>query len=360
MEQSPANKGFRVVGARGPDGRKLLRAVLGQLEPLPSGSNLGFLYVSGVAALMIDEFVSALRRLTGLDHWIGAVAEDVMVPGTPEWCADGVVIAVGSLPEGSFELIRRQAPSAVGSSPGAILHVDATLAPEMVAVTPGAAGDVIGGIIGSAAGDAQIVGNLASGGISGLILNGRVGFCCRQSQGCAMLGPFQQVTAGQPGVIRRLDGRPLVEVLREQIGDILVRRPERLCDHVFLAAQLEDGRFQILPIQEIDLDASEARLAVRRFPTHLAIALREPRLALSDLKDQLRQLRFETAGQDPVRLAIHFASSRRARGLFGPEVDEPAIVQKAAGGTALIGATFNQEVFGAEAHAMSSITAVIG
>lgn len=364
-EQVPENPGFRVVGARGADWSRMLRAVLHQLEPMPGTHNVGFVYVSGVAADMVDTFLGALRERSGIQSWVGAVASEVMVPGCHHWCPDGVVIATGYLPPERFEVIRRHDLPRGRPQGVAILHIDEAFAGDMIGgeshMSAASRDDVvIGGMVGGTGGPTQIADSLASGGVSGLWLDQTVPVRCRHSHGCSMLGPFHEVMSTRPGVIGRLDGRPVAEVLREQVGDILWRRPERLAEHVYLAAPLEAARFQVLPIEAIDLERNALEIPVERVPTRLAIALRDPGAALDDLKVQLADLRAPTGSHERGPLWLHLASNRRQQGLFGPETDEPSIVRNRIGHPAVIGATFRYEVFGMEAHALSSVTACLG
>jgi hypothetical protein len=63
---------FRLAHARGPDWMAACNACLTQLDGLPPGANLGFLYVSDPFSEAVDHVVARFRARTGIESWVGA------------------------------------------------------------------------------------------------------------------------------------------------------------------------------------------------------------------------------------------------------------------------------------------------
>ena len=64
---------FRYGHASGVDWSEIAQACFNQLQPVPAGSNLGFLYLTDTLAEDANAALDFFRRHTGVAHWVGAV-----------------------------------------------------------------------------------------------------------------------------------------------------------------------------------------------------------------------------------------------------------------------------------------------
>jgi predicted TPR repeat methyltransferase len=68
-------------------------------------------------------------------------------------------------------------------------------------------------------------GRVAGRGLSGVLFSGRVQISTGLSQGCSLIGHRRQITGCRRNIIETIDGRPALEVFKEDIGEVLARDP---------------------------------------------------------------------------------------------------------------------------------------
>src|SRR5262245_62400336 len=73
----------------------------------------------------------------------------------------------------------------------------------------------------------QIAGEVSEGGASGAWIGSSNTLVAGLSQGCAPIGPAHVATTAQKNVVMEIDGRPALEVFKEEIGEMLARNLER-------------------------------------------------------------------------------------------------------------------------------------
>ena len=93
------------------------------------------------------------------------------------------------------------------------------------------------GAQGQISGGAEVA--VSGGGVSGVIISGAVGVATGLSQGCSPIGPLHQVTEARDNIAISLDGRPALEVFREDIGEILARDLRRVDGYIFAAIPVQ-------------------------------------------------------------------------------------------------------------------------
>ena len=87
-------------------------------------------------------------------------------------------------------------------------------------------GFLVGGLTSSRRQNLQIADGVIEGGLSGVSFSDGVTIATRLTQGCSPIGPKHTITACQQNVIITLDGRPALDVFREDIGETLGARSE--------------------------------------------------------------------------------------------------------------------------------------
>ena len=327
-----------------------------QLGKLAEEATLGFVYVTDALAADLPEIVAFLRRTTSVAHWFGSVGIGI-VAGSEE-CFDKPAIAVlaASVAPDAFCLVggaedpglardwaRRAAPML------GIIHADPR-APQLVETVEALARDLsvflVGGLASSRGGMDQVAGKVVQGTLSGVVLSPRVGVVAGLSQGCSPIGPVRRITGGKQNVIFEIDGRPALDVFKEDIGEVLARRLERVCGYIHVAfpvAGSDTGDYVVRNL--IGIDPQRGWIAIgdeASVGAALMFVRRDRDAAERDLVRMLAGLKRRLPG--PPRGGLYFSCIARGPNLFGPDSAEVAILRRELGEFPLAGMFCNGEI----------------
>ena len=100
-----ATQTFRVGHAADADWETLVRSVVVQIGDVPTGANLGFVYVTDTLDGDLPLIAEKLREATGVAHWVGTVGFGVMVGGREYFETPALVAMLGVLPEEAFRIL---------------------------------------------------------------------------------------------------------------------------------------------------------------------------------------------------------------------------------------------------------------
>jgi hypothetical protein len=117
----------------------------------------------------------------------------------------------------------------------------------------------------------QIAGEVSEGGASGAWIGSSIELVAGLSQGCAPIGPAHIATTAQKNVVMEIDGRPALDVFKEEIGDVLARNLERCANFIYagdaagdLARGAGEARLQALePSALLALGILDGHAAIR-------------------------------------------------------------------------------------------------
>jgi small ligand-binding sensory domain FIST len=352
---------FRAAAGSGPDWLSACNACLEGLGPLPPASNLGFVYASDRLAHGLDLVARRLAEATGIEHWVGTGGSDVCALGRDTGGADSIAILTAALPPESFALfdglpgdpVDGRAHAASAAQPVAIVHGDPRQlgAPEQIRRLAAASGAFLAGGLTSAFGNGalQIAGAPTEGGLSGVLFDADLPILTGLSQGCTPIGPVHEVTAIDGPWIVTIDGRPALEVLKAEIGDVLARQVERITDFIYAArpeGAAEGADYMVRALDNID--TLRGRITVDddlRRGDPIMFVKRDPTAARADLGRLARTLKRQAEGQ---RIAAGLYHSCIARGpsMFGSIAAELGVIEAELGSLPLAGFCTNGEIFG--------------
>jgi len=367
---------FRAAEATSGDWRSAVRACIEQLDGMAPGANLGFVYASDPLSEVLDLIVTELQRATGIRDWAGTGGSGVCASGR-EHVGEGALVALaGALPEDSFRLFDRVREDAGGLDPAVaawarasrggfgIVHGDPRQArvPETIARL---ADDhdlfLAGGLSSAAAGAIQIAGHPTEGGLSGVLLGPDVPVVTALSQGCAPIGPAHTVSAIRGPWVVELDGRPALEVLKAEAGEVLARQLGRIGGFIHVALPVEGSdRADYVVRNLISIDAHTGSLAVGAplgRGARLMFVKRDGVAAQADLRRMLTDLRARTDGR-PIRGALYHTCIARGPHMFGPDSAEQRMIAEALGPVPLIGLFASGEVFHNRLYAYTGVLTV--
>jgi len=360
------------VAAASPAWAVVAKGCLEALGELPEGANIGFVYVTAALAADFGSVVTFLRERSGIAEWFGTVGEGVVASGEEIYDRPAVSLLVAALPAESFHAF---APISQGPRSGGfedftgqhaawiaqhrpilgVVHGDPRN-PQIIDIIEGLAGTtsafLVGGLTAAADEFPQVAGDFGpseadGGGLSGVLFSSEQMVVSALSQGCTPIGGDHLITeiAG-PGVIKALDGRPALEVLREDIGELLSRDLRRIGGYIFAALPIpgsDTGDYLVRNIIGMDLDRQWLQIgAEMQTGERLGFCRRDHVSARADLKRMLEELR-ERAGGTP-RGALYFSCVARGRHLFGPQSEELKMIRATFGDMPLTGFFANGEI----------------
>lgn len=344
-------------------------------EPAGPGEAIGFLYLTDHFADDFARVLGRLRAATGVTNWIGSVGSGVLAAesdGDDSELNDrpAIAAAVAPMPAGSFQLLDSLDLPALpasgafgGAYPFGIIHVDASrpeAVDEISALAERSGGFLVGGLASSRRPLPAQSPPFADRGVSGVMFDATVPVQIGLSQGCSPLGPVRVITEGHDNLIMTLDGRPALDVFREDIGERLARDLKRVGNHVHVALPLTDSdRRDYLVRNLIGIDPMRGWLAVG---DHLAsgeqlmFVRRDPASARTDLESMLQSLARRLDG--PPRGAIYFTCVARGEHMFGQPGEELAMIRRTLGPLPLVGFACGGEICNGRIYGYTGVLAV--
>lgn len=356
---------LRCGHAKGPGWRKAARACLERLHPLPSTANLGFLYLTDHFAGDARELLEFFRRETGVAEWVGTVGLGVLATGAEHLDEPAISVMVGAFPEDGYRVFSgksrppaadERTASGAALSHFAIVHGDPHTEdmPELIVDMSCKleSGFLVGGLSSSRNGTLQIANEVLSGGLSGVVLSGDIEVRTGLTQGCAPLRGrsdewlTHRVTECQGNVVIGLDGRPALEVFREDIGAGAARDLNRAVRKYLTG----------LPVAGSDVGDFLARNIVGIDPTNNLLAIgavveknmpimfcrRDRAAAHEDLIRMLRSIGAELDG--PPKGGLYVACVARGANMFGAPAVEMDLIRNELGDFPVVGFFANGEI----------------
>ena len=326
------------------------------LGDLAAEATLGFVYVTDALAGDLPEIVAFLKRTTSVADWIGSVGIGIVAEGQECFDRPGMAVLAAALPRDAFRLV--SGPDALapvrdwagGAHPVlGVVHADPR-APQLIENVEALARDLsvflVGGLASSRGDMGQVAGKVVQGGVSGVMFAPEVGVIAGLSQGCSPIGPVRRITAGKQNVVFEIDDRPALDVFKEDIGEILARRPERVGGYIHVAfpvAGSDTGDYVVRNLMGIDPQRGWIAIGDEaRVGASLMFVRRDRDAAERDLVRMLSGLKRRLAG--PPRAGLYFSCIARGPNLFGPDSAEVRIVRRELGEFPLVGMFCNGEI----------------
>ena len=342
---------FTVAQAQASHWGTAAKACLEQLGPAPKTANIGFLYATEWFSPDLSSILTFLRETTRIEHWVGGVAPGVCA-GTSEYRDGGALaVMVGRLPPGHFHVFAGDAgqwPLHHAPSVG-LVHGDPRDPGllDTIRDLAAATGFLAGGLLSASGPPAQLADQVMAGGLSGVLLDEAIPVLTGMTQGCAPIGPVHIITDVWDGVVMQLDGRPALEVLKEDVGELLARDLRRIAGYIHVGLPIPGSDrpdYQVRTL--IGIDPGHGWLAIGDQPTEgdpLIFVRRDANAARADLRRMLDDLK-SRLGNRPIRAGFYVSCTGRGAGMFGEDGAEAALLTEVLGEFPLIGFFANGEI----------------
>lgn len=362
---------FPIAWAEGDAPATLAMRCLEQLEPLPDAASLGLLYATGVIGGRLDEALDVLRAAHPGISWVGTVGDGLTVTGHEIYDRPALAVMVADLPRERFQLVAPdgdllpdevEAWLAGRQGVFALLHGDPTDAatPLLLArlAEDAAVGFVNGGLSASETVHAQVAGGVRRGGVSGVLFDNAVDVLTDHTQGCSPLGPVHAISEAHRNIAVRLDDRPALEVLREDVGEVIARDLQRMGGYIFAALPVphtDTGDYLVRNL--VGLDPQRGMVAVGddlEGQEQLMFCRRDGNTARADLERMLDRLRRRLDGRTP-RGGVYVSCVGRGRHQFGDRSEELCAIRDGLGDFPLVGFFANGEIYNGRLYGYTGV-----
>ncbi|WP_295456344.1 FIST N-terminal domain-containing protein [uncultured Thiodictyon sp.] len=353
---------FRYAHAAGDDWREIADTCLSQLGEIPAAANLGFLYVTDSLTDDLADLLGRLKDATRVRDWVGAVGIGICATGAEYYEEPAAAVMLGEFPPDGFRVFPRLADDldAFDTRNGewiaerhpllALVHGDPTdgVTEDLIEqlATRTVAGFLVGGLASSRGHTCTIANGLHLGGLSGVLFAEGVGLITRLSQGCSPIGPQRTVTKAERNIVITLDGRPALDVLKEDIGELLSRDLMHIGRSIFVGLPIvgsDTGDYLVRNL--VGLDPNEGLVAVgdlMESGRKLMFCRRDGATARDDLNRMLVSLKGRLRA--PPRGGVYVTCLGRGVNLFGPDSAELRQIRDTLGEVPLVGFYANGEI----------------
>jgi small ligand-binding sensory domain FIST len=351
---------FHYGHAAAEDWVEAVKQSLAQVGEVPASANLGFVYLTDYFADQAGEILASLRHHTGVQHWVGSVGMGISSTGVEYYDTPAMALMLGEFPTDSFEVLgqigdeelERAGPLTWDAATAnfAVIHGDphngqlGSLIERFASHTE--SGFVVGGLTSSRGDHVQIADGLAQGSLSGVAFSADVGVATRMTQGCTPIGLHHEITQCQRNVVIQIDGRPALDVFKEDIGEVLARDLERASGYIFAGLPIpgsDTGDYLVRNL--LGFDTQNKLLAVGEMVDNgdpIMFCRRDAAAAEEDMHRMLGELRQQL--DRPPRGGLYYSCVGRGANLFGPNSEELRMIRESLGDFPLVGFFANGEI----------------
>jgi small ligand-binding sensory domain FIST len=348
---------FASAHAAGETARDVAQALIDQLRRVEDHT-VGILYVTSPIAGELDSIVAALSATTGIATWVGTAGHGVCGGGIEYWAKPAAAVLTGRFPEGSYRALpsiqtleQLEAISRTGSPAGlGIVHGDPRNGRivELVEALSGKSGAyLVGGLTSATDSFAQIAGNcIVDGGLSGLLIGGRLNIAVGLTQGCTPIGPVHEVTRCEGQIAAMLDEQPAYEVMCEDIGIAEGADPRPWLANTHAAFPVEGSSEADYVVRNlIGIDPRQGLIAIAEAMQpgdRLMFVRRDAESAAKDFDRVLTGLRSRLSVAP--KAGLYYSCVARGPNLFEQEHHEMRAIREAFGDIPLAGFFGNGEI----------------
>jgi small ligand-binding sensory domain FIST len=168
------------------------------------------------------------------------------------------------------------------------------------------------------------------------------------------------VTSCQRNIAIELDGRPALEVLREDVGEVIAKDLRRMEGYIFAALPIagsDTGDYLVRNI--VGVDEEQRLVAIGEVlveGSELMFCRRDGTSARQDMERMLQDISRRADGN--ARGALYYSCLGRGRHQFGKNSEELKMIKDALGDIPLVGFFANGEIFHNRLYAYTGVLSV--
>jgi small ligand-binding sensory domain FIST len=358
------NLSFKSTYACGDDWQSVADQCLKNLGTEASSANFGFLYVTDALAPYLNNLFEALRTQTGISDWIGTVGAGICYTGLEIYDEPAAAIMLTTLPEDSYRLLpagMEAVSSMLTENKNWIAehavhfgivhgdprntHIAQIIESVSTELDPGF---LVGGL--TSASDShyqqQIAGQIYEDGLSGVLLSAQIPVISGLTQGCTPLENRHTITRAEGNILAEIDGRPALDVFKEDIGEVLAKDLKRVSGYIFAGLPVpgsDTGDYLVRNL--IGIDPGEKLLAIGdnlEDDVPIMFCRRDGDTARDDMLRMLTDLKKRAKGD--IKGGVYYTCVGRGRNQFGDDSQELKMIHEQLGDFPLVGFFANGEI----------------
>lgn len=340
------------------DWRQAAHACLEQLGR--GGGTLGFLYATDYFAADLGLILEEMKEATGVAQWVGTVGMGVIASGRELFDEPALVAMTGDLDRNAFrvfgslrstdEIGASTLRCAGGETNFAVVHADPTNV-EIATLVSALAGKVesgflVGGLTSSRRLNPQIADGITEGGVSGVVFTEDVAVATRLTQGCSPIGPKRTITECQRNIILSIDGKPALDVMREDLGERLGKDLNRIGNQIFVGLPIrgsDTGDYLVRNLLGIDPQSKLVAIGeLIQQNQQVMFCRRDLDSATEDMNRMLASIKKGLFGKP--KGGVYYSCLARGPNLFGRKSEELGLIRDSLGDFPLVGFFCNGEI----------------
>jgi small ligand-binding sensory domain FIST len=354
---------FLLAVATSTDTRKLVNDCLLQLGNVQGIYQLGFLYANDSLGEDLEEILGRLKQETGIDHWIGTLGLGVCSTGDESYEEPTLAVMLADIDPKHFSIVgsnevseeklleeisaycKEELPH-VG-----VIHGDPSnpatpnIIEKISETVPSAY--LVGGLTSSNFENYQVAKSIVQGSVSGIFFSPEVKTVIGHTQGCTPLDQKHVITKADRNLLIELDGRPALDVMREDIGEVLAKDLNKVTGYIFAGLPVEysdTGDYLVRNI--IGFNVEEKIIAVGDYiyeGSNFMFCRRDGNSARNDMLRMLATMKSRLQGAP--RGGLYYSCLGRGRYQFGDHSEELNMIKDQLGDFPLVGFFANGEIF---------------
>jgi len=356
---------FALAHSENQDWDQAVDDCLDQLGQLPERASLGFVYFTDKHAAHSGDILRKLKETTPVKDWVGTIGMAICCSSKEFYDQSAIVLLVTDLPEEHYRLL--DSPEKLpkfDSDEGvkvAIVHGDPRNGqlPNIIHELPDRIGNgyLAGGLTSSDTFHYQIANDLHEGALTGVIFDSTISIATGMTQGCSPIGETHTITECEGNIAIAIDGRPALDVMKEEIGEVLARDLNRIGGYIFAGfpvAGSDTGDYMVRNLVGIDPDSGA--LAIGEYLQNnspIMFCKRDGASAIHDLQRMLDKLNKRAKGN--IKGGLYFSCLGRGQHMFGDINKEMEIIAETLGDVPLVGFYANGEIAGDQLYGYTGV-----
>ena len=329
----------------------------------PTGANLGFVYATDYFASDLGHILRELQERTGVVHWVGSIGTAICCTAREYYDEAALAIMLCEFPPHSFRLF--QEPDQPGTQQDnlqfAVVHGDPRNGQiaQLIEQFANQNGHhyLVGGLTSSHNYYYQIADSITEGQLSGVVFSEEVPVTTGLTQGCTPLGPVHILNDCEGHYAVHIDGRPALDVLKEDIGEILSRDLKRIGGYIFVGFPIsgsDTGDYLVRNL--VGIDPEQGVLAIGEYLQNgqrIMFCKRDGKSAVQDLERMLSDIQRRLSA--PPKGGLYFSCLGRGQHMFGEPSREMELIAARLGDIPLIGFYANGEIAGQRLYGYTGV-----
>lgn len=329
---------------------------------------LGFVYATGPLAADLSSILTYLRQKTDVDHWVGctglgicASTSDDQYGAREYFHRPALCVMALNMPSDAFCVLDTMKDT-VDELPGktldwmddseagfGVVHGDPAnalvgdLIEDLAART---SGFLVGGLSSPTPDGFQIADRVTGGGLSGVLFAPGPDIVTGLSQGCVPISESHVISDCIDNILIGLDGRPALEVFKEDIGAELAEDMEQVAGVIQAALPIEGsdtGDYLVRSLLGIDPERGWLAIGAEvDSGGRVLFVQRDPLSAETDMRQRLEKMK-QRLGRPPTA-ALYYSCIGRGPALFAQEGRELSLIRDVFGDIDLVGFFGNGEI----------------